>query len=299
MRRLACFFALGALLFGAKRALGPLLASAPPTLIVKLGPEASQADEERAIDEALLVEEAVRRGGALIDPVVRSQLLSAMRTSEPGRADPGDPDGDDDTLLARALSLGLHRADPVARQRLTFQAEQLLASEAPGEGESDQTLTDYLRTHLDRYQAPPQVRITQVFLSRALRGDQLDADAARIADVLRTQPEPSDLHALGDATLLPAALDASEQEIDQRFGPHFAAQLRPCAEGSWCGPVASVYGAHLVRIDARREAELPALSAVRTRVLADYLHDRRRERLRERLRALRAEYRIDVERLRS
>jgi len=298
MRPLACFLALGALLFFVKRALVPWVApdvpASTPTLTVRLAADASAADEERAVEEALLVEEAVRRGGALIDPVVRTQLLATMRASH--AADVADEDG---ALLARALSLGLHQADPVARQRLTFQAEQLLAREEPGDPPSDAALTAYLREHAERYRLPARVRVEQLFLSRARRGDRLDADAQRLVALLGRDRDAVERRTLADPSLLPEALEASEHELDVRFGPGFAAALAACAPGVWCGPIASTYGLHVVRVARRGEAVLPELAHVRPRVLADFQHDRRRERVRARLRALRASYRIDVERLRS
>src|SRR6202008_2866117 len=107
--------------------------------------QASPPEVERAIDEAVLVDQALAHGGALIDPVVREQLLRSMRIG------PSSEQGSDAELLERALSLGLPRADPLVRQRLSFQAQQVLRAGARLEAPSDAVLAAYLEQHAQRY----------------------------------------------------------------------------------------------------------------------------------------------------
>src|SRR4051812_32461059 len=67
LRHLALFFALGLGVFGLKYAFA---ARAPrPLLVVHVAPQATSEDVERAIDEAVLVDQSLARGGALLDPV--------------------------------------------------------------------------------------------------------------------------------------------------------------------------------------------------------------------------------------
>jgi len=290
MRHLLCFFAIGSLLFGGKQLLALREA---PVVTVHVAPSASRAEQEQAIDEALLVEEAIRAGGALIDPVVREQLLASMRSSFEAAPDAAD---DDAALLERALALGVHRADPVARQRLAFQAEQLLGARSASERPSDAALSAYLREHAARYVVPARTSFVQVFLSRTERGDRAERDAEALRDRLaREEPALDDVHTRGDATRLPARLEvATGTEIEARFGPAFTAALHALPEGSWRGPIASPFGLHVVRVSARVPPTPPALASVRARVLADYQHDRRRALMRAQLDALRARYRVEV-----
>ncbi|MDB4991224.1 MAG: hypothetical protein JWN04_6402 [Myxococcaceae bacterium] len=298
-RRLMLFFVLGALLLGAKRGLSQSYVRArelPLQVVIK--DSAGSLELERAIDEAVLVEHAVSLGGALIDPVVREQLLSSMR----GRARVETATKaileDDAALLQPALALGLHRADVVTRQRLMFQAEQLLTASNASTPATDRELTAYLHAHAARYTQPTRFSFTQVALVRARHGARLAQDAASLLEGL-TRQAPAEAQAQqGDPTLLPRSLDcAPAAALEARFGPSFGAALQDLPLDRWSGPVPSAYGLHLVFLRARSPKSVPALADIRTRVLADYRHDQRRELLRARVRALRGHYRIEVRRL--
>jgi hypothetical protein len=258
----------------------------------------------------VLVEEAWRAGGARIDPVVREQLLTSMRATR------GEDGGEDDAaLLERALALGLHRADPVTRQRLAFQAEQLLTARVASEQPGDAVLDAYLRAHRARYALPQRVSFVQVFVSSGRHGAQLAADAARLLSDLRSraeEPRPSTppavrgrvdadaVAALGDPSLFPHRFTAVDAvAVDAQLGAGFAEALWRGQLGQWAGPIPSAYGQHLVLLEERIDGRLPALDELRERVLADYRHDRRRELLRERLHALRSSYRVELRSPRS
>ncbi|MDB4975547.1 MAG: hypothetical protein JWN48_3888 [Myxococcaceae bacterium] len=294
MRRLLSFFVLGALLLLGKRSLLEPRAELR-TLQVDVKASASTAELERAIDEAILIEQAIAAGGALVDPLVREQLLSSMRD----RSDCTQSE-DDAALLAQALALGLHRADQVTRQRLVFQAEQLLMAGSTQSTESERELRDYLTAHASRYALEPRYSFVQITLS-SRRGVAGVADAERLLDQLRReQTSEAEAVRLGDPTLLPHVWSsASASALDGRFGAGFSRALAELPEGSWSGPIASAYGLHLIQLRARTGRALPALGTVRARVLSDYRHDLRRELLRERLRMLRRQYHIDLRRRRA
>jgi hypothetical protein len=317
MRHLLGFFVLGALLLGAKGALETQLARRPAalqSLTVRVKADASHAERERAIDEAVLIEEALRMNGAWIDPVVREQLLSTMRgraqrevTPSGGtlaprvdvRAAPGRDD--DASLIAHAVELGLHQADVVTRQRLVFQAEQLLTASAATAEVGDDALQAYLQQHRERYAQPERLSFRQVFVSRARHADRLEAHA----EALRAQLERAALAgswepAGGDPSLLPRQLEGADAaSIEARFGAGFAQAVAAAELGRWSAPVASAYGLHLVWPLEHIAARVPTLAELRARVLADYRHDLRRRTLTERLRDLRARYRIELRTPRS
>lgn len=303
MRHLLAFFALGAALLAGKSALSRVWSArdaAPLAVQVRAG--ASSADRERAIDEAVLIEEALRANGARIDPVVREQLLGSMRKTLRSKSQPSSHtrreqvDESDEQLLERAIALGLHQADPVTRQRLVFQAEQLLTAGAGLELPSDDTLSAYVRAHQERYALPPRFSFTHVLLSPARHGEALLADASTLLSTLKQEHVTAEQSLTrGDPTLLPRRHVATDVvTLDAQLGPGFAELVRRSPIGVWSGPVQSAYGQHLVLLEQRIDGRLPALSELRQRALADYRHDRRRDVLRERLRALRASYRVEL-----
>lgn len=290
MRHLVAFFVIGTALFFVKERLFAR-ARTEPLLVVNVPRTASEADVERAIDEALLTDLALSELSVKSDPVVRDQLLKAMR----GARDPHDTDTE---LLERAFALGVHRVDPVVRQRLAFQGEQLLRARTRLDEPSDSELTRYMEAHRERYREPARASFQQVFLSKSRRKERLEDDAREVlAKLSRAELSGAELRALSDPTILPLTLTkVSAREIDARFGPKVGEAVFASPVAAWSGPIRSPYGLHFVRIRELVPAFMPTLDTVWARVRADYLHDLSRARVSAELRKLRARYRIDVRR---
>jgi hypothetical protein len=178
----------------------------------------------------------------------------------------------EEILYREGLALGLDRDDPVVRrrvgQKLAFLADGA-GPEPPGEAD----LEAWLRDHAADYAIPARYSVRQVFFDPARRGAALGAamDAARSALASGRGPAAE----LGDATLLPAALERVPlSELEKVFGGEFAQAVAALPPGSWQGPIQSGYGAHLVLVEAREEASAPALAAVRAEVERDWLRSR-------------------------
>ncbi len=288
LRQLSIFFAAGLCLFGLKQLVWP--EHAQPMLSVQVAPGASQPEIEQAIDEALLIDLALAQGGALLDPVVREQLLTSMRI------DTGELAEADTRLLERALALGLHKVDPVVRQRLAYQGEQLLSGRLRAQKPSDAELQSYLEQHAARYLEPARFSFAHVFVSRARFGDKLAVETqARGEKLAELSPSPEQAFQHSDPTILPLQIKrASQREVAARFGDSFASALEKLEPGSFRGPLSSSFGEHFVFVTGHEPARLPALAEIRARLTSDYQHDARKQQLRQELQALRTRYRIDV-----
>lgn len=285
MRPILHFFLIGALLFAAKR---QLTSDAVKELTVSVPQTATAGEIQRAIDEAILLEQAIARGALLSDPVIREQLRATMRL-EPAAREKGEQS------IERAIALGVHRGDPVVRARLALQAEQLVVAAAPPDAPSDATLGAYIDAHAARYGSPATLSLEQVYVRPERHGLMLARDLDVLARALADGIVPPER--LGDPTSLPRAVHGARDDLlNGRFGPGFAAAVADAPAGRWTGPIPSSYGVHFVRVIARTSARVPPLAEIRQRVLADYRHDRRAAILRDGLRALRAQYRIRVAR---
>ena len=83
--------------------------------------------------------------------------------------------------------------------------------------------------------------------------------------------------ALGDALMLPAVCtDMSTPRIASTFGRGFRDAVLSLPVGRWEGPVESGFGLHLVKITRREESEIPELSKVLRRVVADMQYEGRK-----------------------
>lgn len=291
LRHLLRFFVLGLGLLGLKLA----VFSAPikPVLEVVVAAQATESEVERAIDEVVLVETALKRGGALLDPVVKDQLLLSMRVDTKAVSE------SEQMLLERAILLGIHRVDPVVRQRLLYQAEQLVMGRVRAQTPPDTELEAYLKAHAVRYREEARSSFAQAFVSRARRGAAIDDEVARLGGRLRDEAPPPELaFRYSDPTILPLHVRrASTRDVAATFGEGFAQGLERASPGSWEGPLTSSYGVHFVWVYEREPARLPSLTEIRSRLTADLLHDTRRARLQEEVRKLRSQYHVELTRL--
>ena len=141
-------------------------------------------------------------------------------------------------LYREAVAMGLDRDDAVIRRRLAqkleFLSNDLITPQLPTNDE----LQAYFAEHLDRYQPPALVTMTQVFIDPDLRGDQTLADAEGIKQQLIALKEPpNDARSYGDAFMLQSYYpERSEAELMKLFGSGFAKSVFELVPGQWHGP---------------------------------------------------------------
>jgi len=201
----------------------------------------------------------------------------------------------EEILYREALRMGLDRDDVIVRrrlaQKLAFLSEDLTVPDEPAED----ALGAYYASHRDRYRLPDRMSFSHVYFSAERRGaDAARADAKAELSTLG-EPPPDAWRTLGDPFILSRSYaERTVQEVQDLFGREFAetlAGLDTLAE--WQGPVASAYGSHLVRIEARIPARDLALDEARDRVRDDYLVDARKSANEAFYRALRERYRVE------
>jgi parvulin-like peptidyl-prolyl isomerase len=87
---------------------------------------------------------------------------------------------------------------------------------------------------------------------------------------------------------------ASASEVAAVFGSGFADDLLESASDGWSGPVASSFGLHLVRIEARTPTRDPDLDEVRQQVAREHESVERTKANRQFLETLREQYEIEI-----
>ena len=260
------FLLLGALLFAADAQL-----SRPPTT-----PGLAPAPAQSLSDDELLLQEALRRGYARSDAVVRRRLARNLRFAL-GDAARGRSD---DSLVREALALGMQRSDRVARRRLIQRMALEIESPARSPEPTRAELARYLEEHASRWTEPARVRLTQIPFASAARAraalERLRSGSAapRTGRVALPLPEELPLY--------------SQAELAQRFGSELARAAFATPTGSWQGPVRSAYAFHLFRVTERRAARRSPLATVRSSVREALLEERARRRLQQTLARWRA-----------
>lgn len=196
-------------------------------------------------DEEILVREAIARGYARRDPVVRQRLIDNLRFLNP------DDPRSDAALLREALTLGMAERDLVARRRLIWRLQTALTAKA---------LSDPASRPLEPADAsaPAPAGAPLIAFEHRYFASAEAAQAAWAA----LQADPSGPVPAGEPFLLAARQPpAPADHLAARWGGALALALQGAPTGVWTGPVASAWGWHLVRVEAvLPPAEDPAVA---------------------------------------
>ena len=197
----------------------------------------------------------------------------------------------EEILYREALALGLDRDDLVIRRRMRQKMEFLNTDLTEPEPPTEAELQAYLDANRDRFWTTERLSFTQVYL----KGDEQEGATALLQRLAGHLPSQVDLDQLGDASLLPGAMQQADQpEIGRVFGKGFADALSAAPLERWTGPYASPYGQHLVYVAERLPAREPPLGEVRKAVAREWLGERQREANERFYQALRARYTVEV-----
>lgn len=232
--------------------------------------------------------------GALLEELARQHEAVWMRPPTPQELDGLVQSHVRDEILYReGLALGLDRDDPVirrrVRQKLEVMAEEQLAREAPSEAE----LSAFLAENAARFALLAELSFEQILLDDA-------GDAARTEHALREVRAAlaggAASETLGLSTLLPRTEERAPLDLVARdFGQEFTDALLQLPLGEWSGPVASGFGAHLVRVSERTLATAPPLEAVRQQVAREWENEQRERSLAEHYGELLGRYEVLIE----
>jgi parvulin-like peptidyl-prolyl isomerase len=199
----------------------------------------------------------------------------------------------EEVLSREALALGLDRDDTIVRRRLAQKMEFLTDDLTGASPPDEQALNQFFAARAARYAMPGRVSFRHVFFSQEKRREGGEAAAHSALAALESGAGEE---AFGDAFLHGFEFaERDEDEIAALFGREFAGQISAQATGAWQGPIASSYGLHLVRIEARTEATPVTLPDVREAVVRDFNDERRRTANREVFDRLRQRYRVTVD----
>lgn len=208
----------------------------------------TEADIERFIDlelrDELLFLEALDRQLHLLDPVIDQRILRNMRFLSP------DSELDDAVLVEQGRQLNMHLTDEVIRRRLLQVMTQLIIAGAGLDEPSESAMKAAFEARKNTFREPARVGFSHVFL-----GEVSQEEAAIILQQIKANAlPPSEAILLGKAFLSGFHFASSTwQEVNSRLGREFTAALQAASPGqavkSWLGPMASVYGQHLVYVE--------------------------------------------------
>lgn len=199
----------------------------------------------------------------------------------------------DEVLFREGVAMGMDGDDPVIKRRVRQKMEVL--SEEAGEQltPTDADLLAYLARNPDKFRRPPILSFEQVYFSGDAAVAEIERQSAAALEGLNRGVPASKY---GQASMLPAAVTQQPLDMIARdFGEEFATRLEALPLGVWQGPIASGYGAHLVRIGNRQPAAIPPLADIRMAVVREWEGERRARNRAESYRVMAENYRIVID----
>jgi len=202
----------------------------------------------------------------------------------------------EEVLAREAKALGLDRDDTIVRRRLAQKMDFLVADIAALAEPSDEEARKFFTTHVEQYREPVKLSFTHIYFNPDERRGHVQQDAERVLARLRAEKHPLPrAPERGDRFVLSADYAQRTQvEVAREFGQAFAEQLFATPLGQWEGPLESGYGVHLVRIQERIAATVPAFDTVRSKVKDNFIADQRQEASESAYQHLRERYKIVI-----
>jgi hypothetical protein len=179
------------------------------------------------------------------------------------------------------------------QQKMEFLSEEQAALATP----TDEDLEAYLKANPEVCRTEPRATFLHVYLDPRRRARNLTADAKRLLAALNRAGRTPDRATMGDRLVLLESRyeEAPQAEIARLFGKEFAETLVKQPVGTWVGPIASGYGAHLVRVERLTPGGMPPLADVRPLVEREWANARRQALSKVFYQKLRGKYAIKVQ----
>lgn len=190
-------------------------------------------------------------------------------------------------------SLGLDRDDPVIKRRLRQKLEVMQEESFGGDAPTDAVLKEYLARNAGRFREPVRVTFEQVYFSGDASVAEVERSVAAAREALRRGADPA---SLGQPTMLAQRYDDVPIDmVSHDFGAEFAARVAAAPIGEWRGPIASAFGAHLVRVSTREVGTLPPLEEIRPAVVREWESERRMQAATKAYAEMRSRYTVEIE----
>jgi hypothetical protein len=206
----------------------------------------------------------------------------------------------EEALHREARALGLERNDYIIKRRMIQKIDFITQGFAEATiklGEAD--LKAYYNANRERYREQAFITFTHVFFDaerHTIGGAKARADEKLIA--LNAGPAPfTDAPKHGER--FPYGVNYVERTLDH-VESHFGKPMTEAVfalepnDAKWRGPFRSPYGAHLVMVAGKKDARIPPLKEVRSRVEADLTSERRKERSEKAVKAIVNTYTVDI-----
>jgi len=197
----------------------------------------------------------------------------------------------DEVLLREALGRGLQWSDARVRKRLLQIMRESLAERLPDPSTSQ--LQAHFRDNKDRFTVDESATLEQVLFPW---GEEVkEEETGKALEALRSGQDP-ELFGASSPPVPRRMGRATRGSLIRTYGlgPEFADAVERLPTGEWHGPLESLRGVHLVRIEERHPPETPKFEELEDYLRQDWIFTRTREIQLERIAEIREKYRIEM-----
>lgn len=192
----------------------------------------------------------------------------------------------EEILVREAKRLGMDDDDVIIRRRLAQKVEFMMADDVVDALPDKAALQAFFNDNRAAYDAPESLSWRHVFTDS-------EAEAVSLMDKLNRNDE--NWRQEGRPFMLNRDYaQQTEIELSRLMGTEFAAALFDLPPGRWAGPVASAYGWHVVKLDARQEAKAADFDRMVERVARDWQQAQRQNAMAAAWQDLRHQYEIEL-----
>lgn len=195
----------------------------------------------------------------------------------------------DEIFYKEAVAMGLDKSDIAVKKRLR-QLMEMMLDDFTSVYATEQQLRDYLLANPDKFREESTISFSQLYFKM----DEKDK-ATKVLEALRNGAE---LEKFREYSLMMIPQDFTNETISRiarQTGKEFANQLDKLDMQKWQGPIASVYGWHVVRIDKTEPGKIPDLNSVWDEVEREWSAQQKNIRKQEQYSLMREQYRIEFE----
>lgn len=214
--------------------------------------------------------------------VFMQEMATGMALSEAQRQALADRYIDEQILVQEALKLNLDN-DARIHDLLAQKMRHVLSADVIQP--TQEQLRQYYQTHQERYRRPATVTADELVFNTH------ETLPATVMSALERGADPDELLALQDGTSGPLR-NASRLDLDNIFSAEFSSQVFAAESGQWQGPFRSNRGQHWLRVNERREAQIPPLAEMIDRIRLDWIATEEEALLQTQVERLREQYTI-------
>ena len=252
-------------------------------------PEQLKSAITHAVENEVLVNEALLMGLHNIDPVVRQRiLLNMVFVGE---------DESNEALFDNANALGMFRHDIVVRRRLIERMKKIIASQVtdtPTKNELLQYFQESKKKGVSRYKREKSVRLVHGYF--LVSNHSLDKIEELYSQWINSELSDSQMQLLADSVLVNSAVYIVGNAESKLFGEEVSAlvsDVKLAVVNNGFLPIQkSPLGYHFIRVINVRPSQYRPYVEIEKQLRLDYIDEKRKSMLVSTLAELRAEYSV-------